>query len=161
MEKHSLHFSIQPKVYVMNVSLLKYMKRFKWPLNDYQAHAPFSNFCSLSELMRHLFCETSLKLSCILSLSHERSNFIYETHLVKGDPVPPAFFPAESLLPSLWHSFALSLSGGGEKEADKEMECKDRAKLVKHSRDTCEEVKLKKRGKCEKVRKDEGREVKR
>lgn len=37
---------------------------------------------------------------------------MYEAYLVKGDRVLPASCHGGSLLPSLWHSFSLSLSGG-------------------------------------------------
>lgn len=83
---------------------------------------------------------------------------MHEAYLVKGDQVLPASCPGESLLPSLWHSFALSLSGGeaeaerekqrkrerrgeGSKSREKyeEMACKNRADLEYRGRDTGEE----------------------
>lgn len=56
--------------------------------------------------------------SChIYSLLHTQTDkellcVMYEAYLVKGDRVLPASCHGGSLLPSLWHSFSLSLSGG-------------------------------------------------
>ena len=95
---------------------------------------------------------------------------MYEAYLAKGDLVLPAFCPGESLLPLLWHSFALSLSGGeresksirrGRKGGDEsrhtdmeyeEMACKSRAELVNRGKDTGEEGKETKRKMCESER---------
>lgn len=75
---------------------------------------------------------------------------MYEAYLVKGDRVLPASCHGGSLLPSLWHSFSLSLSGGeagrvregSKKKIQKyeEMACKrKKAKVICRERDTGEE----------------------
>lgn len=93
---------------------------------------------------------------------------MYEAYLVKGDQVLPASCPGGSLLPSLWHSFSLSLSGGEagrvreerKKEIQKyeEMACKrKKAKVVCRDRDTeeeSEETKTKKNPECVRVQED-------
>lgn len=95
------------------------------------------------------------QLSHLLSLTHTQTDnellcVMYEAYLVKGDRVLPASCHGGSLLPSLWHSFSLSLSGGeagrvregSKKKIQKyeEMACKrKKAKVICRDRDTGEE----------------------
>lgn len=59
-------------------------------------------------------------MSKIHPLSLSDTHKIHEAYPVKGDLVLLASCPGESLLPSLWHSFALSLSGKEKRETEGE-----------------------------------------
>lgn len=79
---------------------------------------------------------------------------MYDSYLVKGDLILPASCPGESLLPSLWHSFALSLSGGEREQKQKyeEMPSEGRPEFVYRDRDIGEEGEETKRRMCESER---------